>query len=319
MAKQNQRRYGEGWIERAPLPRRKAPEKQPKKPKDQGEVRATGFDGRTVKVPKEEAGRNGGSSSSSSLAATSAKELADLKAMMRKMINGEHQAFTEGQLRILESDPRDSMRERQRELNRQRKSYNREKAIEQKLQANEEKRETWMHMQRTIVRQERERYEMEQARLRKDLEKLQHQNEGMEEEESTFPDLDLESLPSTTSNQVLDQRVLQAEKAASDAQQAMLMMQQQVQQLYYLQHASAQALQNHGISFEMEPAAASNPATASPTFNTGSPQLPKGVRNGVLKAKAPKTTAKAPKEKPAESKDTETIDLEGEEHRKDGL
>lgn len=309
MAKYKQKWWPNEWVERAPLPRRKNNEPQNKKGKE-NEMVATGFDGRTVKVAKEDRVATGGGSSSSS---ASNKELADLKEMMRKLMNGESNAFTEGQLRLLESSPRDSMREKQRELNRQRKHYNKEKNLQQKIQANEEKWETWMHMQRTIIRQEKERYELEQSRLKKELVKLQCSQEDMDEEESTLPELDdLIPGPQPPPAPDMSQRVLNAERAAAEAQQAFAMVQQQMHQLVYMQHASVQALQQHGMTFEMEHQG-NGPPAPSPTPNAGSPQLPKGVRNGTLKAKngeRPKGP-KAPKDS-KDKEDTEVVDIEAE-------
>lgn len=299
------------WQDRSPLPRRKPTQYQPKKPKDQSELYAYGFDGKRLKIPREDQGGSGGSTSLPS-SSTSAKEMAELKSMMRQIVSGETAQLSEAQLKMLQSSPRDAMREKQKELNRQRKVYNKEKTLESRLQLNEEKFQGWLQTQRTLIKTEKERFEAEQNRLRRDLEKLQaaDQDEGnMEDDE----DAELFA-PPAASHDVMNQRVQAAEKAAYDAQNAMLMMQQQLHQLRYTQQtaatngpASAEAVP---FATDAAPLAATSPAPhhVHPS-SAGSPQLPKGVRNGTLKTKGDKEKTK---ERHAAQKDNDNvIDLEG--------
>lgn len=118
--------------------------------------------------------------------------------------------------------------------------------------------------------------------------------------------------PTSSSQDAMNTRVQAAEKAAYEAQNAMLMMQQQLHQLCYMQQMAAQAGQ---VAPEAVPCAADAILGAMPNpapshvhrTSAGSPQLPKGVRNNALKAKNDK-----PKEKPVAPKDPEqVIDFEG--------
>eukprot|EP00438_Fugacium_kawagutii_P033596 Skav205246 [mRNA] locus=scaffold1794:429884:430795:- [translate_table: standard] len=284
------------WADREPLARKKP--KDPKKPKDQADLYTFGFDGKRLKIPRDEHGGASGSGASSS---GSAREIAELKDMMRQMINGERHDFSEAQLRLLQNSPRDAMREKQKELNKERKAYNRERNLQIRIQQNQEKYENWLHHQRNLIKAEKERYQMEQDRLRKELDKLQNPVEPMEDDE----DLDLGL---GEGNQNLDRRVQAAERAAEEAQNAMLMMQTQLHQICYYQQTAAQAAALGATLTAPLSADCTAPAAAgSPKPNVASPQMPRGVRNGALKSKDIR-------EKPAKTKAAaeEVVDLEAE-------
>ena len=90
--------------------------------------------------------------------------------------------LTKDQKPLLDGSPRDAMRERQRELSKERKKMNKIRTIESKLKENEEHFDAWFQAQRQALRMEKDRYESEQARLRREVEALQA-DPTMEEEE----------------------------------------------------------------------------------------------------------------------------------------
>ena len=240
---------------------------------------------------------------SSSNAANS--EVQELKNMVRTLSKGGQ--LTSEQERCLDGDPREELREKQKELNQQRKHMNKIRSLETKLQANKEKFDAWLQQQRYLVAQEKGRFEAEQAAIQKEL-----RDNPMEEE---FEDLLEQDLPAETSGRAAEKRILQAERQAADAQQALMVMKNQLQQWFaYQQAVAAIPLPAHAVpAAPAVPEEQSAPATA-PTPTPGvvsSPQLPKGVRKDHMNKRTQQHPAKTapPKRKEEPAKDAEVVEV----------
>ena len=202
---------------------------------------------------------------SSSNAANS--EVQELKNMVRTLSKGGQ--LTSEQERRLDGDPREELCEKQKQLNQQRKHMNKIRSLETKLQANKEKLDAWLQQQRYLVAQEKSRFEAEQAAIQKELTMPQEGDNPMEEE---FEDLLEQDLPMESA---AEKRILQAERQAADAQQALMVMQNQLQQWFaYQQAAAAVPLPAHAVpAAPAVPEEQSAPATA-PTPTPGAVSAP---------------------------------------------
>lgn len=247
----------------------------PKQPKsDKQEYVAKGFDGRRISV-----------SLPSSSHGDSQPTLDQYKEIMKTLAMGK--ALTPAQQKLLEDSPRDVLRDEQRSLNQRRKRQNKERNLEKKLEQNRRDYEAWLETQRQILSQEKARFLSEQERIQKELELLKSEmdDEDLEANE-TMDDLLTAPQPGQQSDfnvKQFEDRMMAAEQNAYHAQQSMLMMQTQLHQYHC-------ALMNQG----MASSEATGPSTSmSPTCN--SPQLPKGVKQAMLKQnhvpKASKTRA----------------------------
>ena len=293
-----------------------------------------GFDGKKLTAPGNHGGRdgsNGRSSQGSAPSSTAATaEVDNLKAMVRQLANG--QPLTTEQQKILKKDPLEEIRLQQRQLNADKKKLNKEQKLQAKLEENKLNYEKWLVEQKEIIRGEKQRYAEVQEKLQKDLEKLlQEQEEDMAQEEMDSEE-ELFGLPPKAD---VEQRLLQAEQQAIASQQAMMAMQNQLQQMLaytgaaYQQSADASA---YVAQMAQQATPMRMPGTgSSPKINAASPQLPRHVKKetqngharvqkGHLKGAKPtekpeKTGTAAPEE---EQKDpTETIIVIADEEDKE--
>lgn len=226
---------------------------QPQKP----EVTTKGFDGKRITLELQ-----------STSAASSSSGSADgpWKDMLKSVMNGN--ALSEEQMRLLDDSPRQLLKDEQKKLNEKRKAMNRERTLQNKLKENHDRYNNWVATQKLLMKQEKERYETEQAHLEKELEKIKKMEIDAEEEE--VEETDAKGDPAVL------ERVLAAESRAWEAQQAMLAMQSQMQQLVAMTYQGQLHAQ----------AAAAVPSTGpSEAFDAkaDSPQLPKSVIKNNLK------------------------------------
>ena len=270
----------------------------------------TGYDGKPVSLPA-------ASTTPSTTATSSMDEVGQLKDMIRRLANGEQ--IPQEELKGLEASPREELTRQQREFNQKRKKMNREKGLEAKLQKNESNYDSWVEQQKTLMKTEKERYQEEQHRLLKDLETLRRPPMDMvsEEEEEMVQD------QPTKSDRYMEHRVLQAERMATDTQQALIALQGQMQVL--LSHLATQpaepatypAADHTGVPMPME----------RPPKHNRSPQMPRQVRKAcegraeVAKTHPKPRTSEAPKDKPKETpkERVDTIEIEDDEPEKSDL
>eukprot|EP00438_Fugacium_kawagutii_P025369 Skav236531 [mRNA] locus=scaffold78:1081100:1082612:- [translate_table: standard] len=299
-----------GWDNWAfQTPQRRPPKypKFPKKGNNQGsndakkpqETRLIGFDGKAVQLSDQGSWRGQPSSSSASSAEA---EVATLKSVLKEISTQNGLTLTSDLEAMLASSPREAVRVEQRELNQKRKRLNKLRGLETKLKENEAKYEAWLEKQKALVKQERARYEEEQKKLRTELEQLRS---PPEEENMEDPEDDLFGEPAHRDHiaeahrdHIAEERILRAEKQAADAQQGMLMVQQQLHQQMYQFAAYFGQLQAGGpMATPMEPSTPLPGPTEVPPGHTpapmmstapaqgslGSPQLPRHVRNPQVK------------------------------------
>ena len=201
--------------------------------------------------------------------------------MIRQMATQSSVPLTAEQEKILKISPGERLRQDQKALNQERKKYNKQRNIEAKLEENQRCYNAW----KTFVKAEKERFEEEQLKLHQQLESLQR--EDVPEEEMGDGDLDLDDIFGETADpgkKELEARIQNAEKHASDAQEALLMMSAQLQQFMAYQ-LSAQTLQAPPMTpqpglHQMPQMSQTGPTAA---VKASSPQMPKGVRKENLK------------------------------------
>lgn len=196
------------------------------KPKDD-QPALQGFDGKRISLSS-----SSWETSQSQGHGAQQDEVAKLRAVVSTLAQGG--ALTTEQKQMLEVSPDEMVRQEQKELNQKRKKLAKLRNLEQKIKDNESKFTSWYNTQKTLVKQERERYTQMQEQLQKDLDQLKNeQDTSMEHDEDDEEDL-FELDNKETSGFLTEQmnrRVEAAEMQAHHAQQAMLAMQAQVQQL----------------------------------------------------------------------------------------
>ena len=298
------------------------------KPKKEPAPTHVGYDGRKVSLQSS-------SLPASSEAPTQNTEVSQLKEVLKSLVGQNLDALTPDQRKMLEPTVGDRIRSKQKDINQERRKYNKERNLEQRIKDNDAKYNRFLEDQRQLLRQERDRYQEEDLRLRQSLEALQKEEEEMDMEAAE--EIDQLLFPQGARDfdaALLTQRVAQAERQASDAQQAMLMMSAQMQQMmaYHMTPMQQPPMQPTPEE-QLQPAMTPQPGTGpmpglhGQVMKGGSPQMPK-VRQAALKqnqkAKDDKATAaKTGKVKPnsaSEAKDVGTkepterdvVDLEAE-------
>ena len=296
-----------------------------------------GWDGKKVAYPS-----YGASSSVTSSSEAPATEVTALKDMIRDMAQATGTELTQDQQKLLGKTPQQMLQSEQKDLNKRRKHFNKERSIQERMEENDRKYDNFILTQKLLVKQERERYKAEQERLSKELEDLRNPP----------PDSDVELMEDDAGfgfqsdrppSAQMEARMLQAERAAGEAQQALLMMQSQLHALFAQQQGGG-LLPGQGHSLQMTPQQQSpgqaasqmpiQPATAPPPTSaktnppgqgadrsakakTGNgPATAKTVQKEHLKAKSPETRTKPPKQtvvaEPAAA-DAEVVDVDAEQ------
>ena len=195
------------------------------KPRKENPATHVGYDGRKVALQSQSS-----SLPSSTAAPESNMEVQQLKAVLKTIAGPNLDALTPDQRKLLEPTVGDRIRSKQKDINQERRKYNKERSLEQRIKENDAKYNRFLEDQRQLLRQERDRYQEEDQRLRQSLEALQKEEEEMDLEAGE--EIDQLLFPQGSQDfdaAILAQRVAQAEKSASDAQQAMLMMSAQMQ------------------------------------------------------------------------------------------
>ena len=268
------------------------PGTKPKKEetKDKG-YKFTGYDGRSTSLPSS-------SASHGEQTTTSSSEVTQLKDMIRQMASCSSVPLTAEQQKILTVSPGERLKKDQKALNAERKRYNKQRNLEAKLEENLRRFNAW----KIFVKSEKERFEEDQMKLQQQLEALNKE----EEQDEELMEEDIEDIlgePSDPTKKEMEERIQAAEKNAFEAQQALLMMNSQMQQLMACQ-MSVQAspmVPQPGVT--MLPQA--TPGGTSPMLKANSPQLPKGVRKENLKQVQ---KANGPKAKDATKEDLPKVD-----------
>ena len=138
------------------------------------------------------------------------------------------------------------------------------------------KYKSWTAAQRLLLRQEKERYEAEQAKLERELQQLRNPVEAEEED----MEAELEEHGESGLHLAMEERMLQAERMAYDAQQSMMAMQCNFQTMM-----GQMMNQIQQVGLAAQPPMATSPTrplgptlAPSPSMLTkpgGSPQMPK--------------------------------------------
>ena len=265
---------------------------KPKPKKDTAAPTHIGYDGRRVALHTT-------SQPSSSAAPNSNTEVLQLKEMIKSMAAQNMANLTPDQQRLLEPSPGEVLRSRQKDINTDRKKFNKQRNLENRVKENEMKYNKFLEDQRQLLRQERDRFQEEDQRLRQMLEALSKEEEDMEMEPGEEIDQILfAARPRDADASHLEERLVAAEKTALDAQQAMLMMSSQMQQMmaYHMGQATthpAPQVMEEPLRPQMTP---HNGHPGNGFTKTTSPQMPK-VRQNALKQNGKQTPAKVNKPK----------------------
>ena len=157
-------------------------EKQKPKKEDKDKTFFVGYDGRKVAVPNGQASSSG-STSSAATAATNAQVLEEnrkLRDVFKLLLDkdagkevGKDPAELVEECKKIVHNPRESLRERQRELNREKKSINKAEKLESTIREKEENFAKWKAGFMEGLRLEEKRYEEEVKALKEELKNVE--------------------------------------------------------------------------------------------------------------------------------------------------
>ena len=128
--------------------------------KDKGKIPFVGYDGKSIEVQEEHSGLSHSSSSATSAEVALKEENKILKEAMRKIKEGkESQVVEEPEIAtLLEKNPREDIKERQKLLNQERKTINRVEKIKASIAEEEKRFASWKRYMETGLKQEEQRH-----------------------------------------------------------------------------------------------------------------------------------------------------------------
>ncbi|CAK9045054.1 unnamed protein product [Durusdinium trenchii] len=165
--------------------KKKKEEPQGKGKANAGQVTILAYDGRRVVVP-EEGGGNGGSSSASSSGLQ--EENRRLKEAFRSILGGTADDTTEEEVRgLLADDPREVLRQQQKELNKQKKALTKTEKVRAAMEEKSAKWTRWKAGYLKGLELEEQRYKEEMKELEAELKEVEKEKE---KEKGGIMDLD---------------------------------------------------------------------------------------------------------------------------------